>query len=107
MGKAADGSDLFSSIRCTAAARAVVRCQNKQWFITTSSQDHDGSKTTVVKTEIQMAKLSQANIQSAALTGADLADTKLSGAAIFLASPASNFVTGHILYVDGGVTSCL
>jgi len=32
---------------------------------------------------------------------------ELSGAAVFLASPASNFVTGHILYVDGGVTSCL
>ncbi len=27
----------------------------------------------------------------------------LLGAAIFLASPASNFVNGHILYVDGGV----
>jgi gluconate 5-dehydrogenase len=26
----------------------------------------------------------------------------LTGAAVFLASPASDFVTGHILYVDGG-----
>ncbi|HUS55801.1 MAG TPA: SDR family NAD(P)-dependent oxidoreductase [Thermohalobaculum sp.] len=32
---------------------------------------------------------------------------ELVGAAIFLASPASDFVNGHILYVDGGVTSML
>ncbi len=32
---------------------------------------------------------------------------ELIGAAIFLASPASSFVNGHILYVDGGITSVL
>lgn len=35
----------------------------------------------------------------------DLED--LTGAAIFLASDASRFVNGHILYVDGGVTAML
>jgi gluconate 5-dehydrogenase len=32
---------------------------------------------------------------------------ELIGAAIFLSSPAADFVNGHILYVDGGVTSAL
>jgi gluconate 5-dehydrogenase len=32
---------------------------------------------------------------------------ELVGAAIFLASRASSFVNGHILYVDGGITSVL
>ncbi len=35
----------------------------------------------------------------------DLQD--LAGAAVFLASDASRFVNGHILYVDGGVTATL
>jgi gluconate 5-dehydrogenase len=35
----------------------------------------------------------------------DVAD--LIGAAVFLASPASDFVNGHILYVDGGLTATL
>lgn len=32
---------------------------------------------------------------------------ELTGAAIFLASSASDFVNGHVLYVDGGLTSCV
>jgi gluconate 5-dehydrogenase len=32
---------------------------------------------------------------------------ELAGAAVFLASPASDFVNGHILYVDGGITAVL
>ena len=32
---------------------------------------------------------------------------ELVGAAIFLASPASDFVNGHVLYVDGGLTAVL
>ena len=32
---------------------------------------------------------------------------ELQGAAVYLASDASNFVNGHILYVDGGVLSVL
>ena len=35
----------------------------------------------------------------------DVAD--LGGAAVFLASPASDFVNGHVLYVDGGMTASL
>ncbi|WP_448951684.1 glucose 1-dehydrogenase [Labrys neptuniae] len=32
---------------------------------------------------------------------------ELAGAAVFLAGNASNFVNGHILYVDGGLSACV
>ena len=39
------------------------------------------------------------------LFGRPMVSGELIGAAIYLASPASDFVTGHILYVDGGCVS--
>jgi NAD(P)-dependent dehydrogenase (short-subunit alcohol dehydrogenase family) len=32
--------------------------------------------------------------------------TDLAGLAIFLGSPASDFITGQIIFADGGVTAC-
>jgi gluconate 5-dehydrogenase len=32
---------------------------------------------------------------------------ELVGACVFLSSPASSFVNGHTLYVDGGITASL
>ena len=46
-------------------------------------------------------------LEMLAQAGGFLEPDSLHGAAIFLASDASSFVNGHILYVDGGITACL
>ena len=63
------------------------------------------------KTELNQALVADATF-SAWLTGRTPAGRwgevdELGGAAIFLASDASSFVSGHILYVDGGITASL
>lgn len=64
-----------------------------------------------IKTELTQALVSDEAF-SAWLTGrtpsrrwGEVED--LAGAAVFLASDASRFVNGHILYVDGGLTATL
>jgi gluconate 5-dehydrogenase len=32
---------------------------------------------------------------------------ELTGAAIFLASAASDYINGHLIYVDGGLMACV
>ncbi len=63
------------------------------------------------KTELNQALVADATF-SAWLTGRTPAGRwgevdELGGAVIFLASDASSFVSGHILYVDGGITASL
>ena len=63
------------------------------------------------KTELNQALVADAAF-SAWLTGRTPAGRwgevdELGGAVIFLASDASSFVSGHILYVDGGITASL
>ena len=63
------------------------------------------------KTELNQALVADAAF-STWLTGRTPAGRwgevdELGGAAIFLASDASSFVSGHILYVDGGITASL
>jgi gluconate 5-dehydrogenase len=63
------------------------------------------------KTELNAALVADANF-SAWLAGRTPAGRwgevdELGGAIVFLASDASSFVSGHILYVDGGITASL
>ncbi len=46
-----------------------------------------------------------ANVKRRTPAGRYADPSEITGAAVFLASPGSDFVTGQILYVDGGVTA--
>lgn len=63
------------------------------------------------KTELNAPLVADPNFSSWLLNRTPMGrwgETKeLAGAAVFLASEAASFVTGHILYVDGGVTGSL
>jgi gluconate 5-dehydrogenase len=48
-----------------------------------------------------------ANVRRRTPAGRYAEPDEIVGAAVFLASPASDFVTGQILYVDGGVTASM
>ena len=64
-----------------------------------------------IKTELNAALMANADFtqwvvgHTPVRRWGDVAD--LAGAAVFLASDASNFVNGHVLYVDGGLTATL
>jgi len=70
----------------------------------------NGIAPTFIRTELVAPYLEDENFYNALVSRIPLGrvgePTDVAGLALYLAVPASNFVTGQVIFIDGGVTAC-